>query len=335
MDPSQPPIINAIASRISGKYLAQLALVCAGQFAAGKIGDALHTVNNGGVGPVWPASGIALVGLLLWGYSVWPGVAAGALLLAFLSPLPHWAAALYAAGTTLAAVIGTFLLRSVKFNSSLSRLRDALGLIILGAFVSSVVSASIGASILYQHLRSWSGLGSAWLVYWLGDSTGVLLIAPIALTFPNILRTRDRNRITELAVLLLLLVIGGFVALGDLPLIPVKLHILTFAVLPLVMWAAIRLGVGATALSIFVVGTIATIETAFGSGPFTINTPLVNAVLLDTFFGVISITGLVLSSANESDSFVSEQKRKRDFALRLLSNRLTMQLLRGLWMESS
>jgi integral membrane sensor domain MASE1 len=80
--------MNAIASRISGKYLARLTLVCAAQFAAGMIGNALHTVNNGGVGPVWPASGIALAAVLLWGYSAWPGVAAGACLLAFLSPLP-------------------------------------------------------------------------------------------------------------------------------------------------------------------------------------------------------------------------------------------------------
>jgi PAS domain S-box-containing protein len=291
-------VINAIASRISRKYLAQIALVCAAQFAAGKVGDALQTVNDGGIGPVWPASGIALAALLLWDYSVWPGVAAGAFLLAFLSPLPHWAAVLYAAGTTLAAALGVFLLRRItKFDNSLSHLRDALGLIILGAFVSSIVSASIGASILFANLRSWSGLGSAWLVYWLGDSTGVLLVAPVTLTFPNILRTRDRKRITELALFLVVLIIGGFVVFGDFPLVRIKLHILTFAVLPFVMWAAIRLGVSATALSIFAIGTVATVETALGSGPFTTNTPIMNAVLLDVFFAVVSITGLILAAA--------------------------------------
>jgi PAS domain S-box-containing protein len=291
-------VISAIASRTRGKYLAQIALVCAAQFAAGKVGDALKTVNDGGVGPVWPASGVALAALLLWDYSVWPGVAAGAFLLAFFSPLPHWAAVLYAAGTTLASVIAVFFLRWItKFDNSLSHLRDALGLIILGAFVSSIVSASIGASILFANLRSWSGLGSAWLVYWLGDSTGVLLLAPVALTFPDVLRIRDRKRIEELALLLVLLIIGGFIVFGDFPLARIKLHILTFAVLPFVMWAAIRLGVSATALSIFVIGTVATVATALGSGPFTTNTPIMNAVLLDVFFAVVSITGLILAAA--------------------------------------
>src|SRR5690349_2314736 len=91
----------------------KIAVVFAATFAAGKLGDLLHTVNDGGIGPVWPAAGIALGLLLLWGYSVWPGIAAGAFLLTYLSPLPYWAAVVYAIGTTVAALIGTYLLRRV------------------------------------------------------------------------------------------------------------------------------------------------------------------------------------------------------------------------------
>jgi integral membrane sensor domain MASE1 len=80
--------------------LARIAIVFAAQFAAGKLGDILQTTSNGGIGPVWPAAGIALAALLVWGYSVWPGVAAGAFLLTILSPLPLWAAIVYAIGTT-------------------------------------------------------------------------------------------------------------------------------------------------------------------------------------------------------------------------------------------
>ena len=107
-----------------GKYLTQIAIVFAAQFAAGKIGDVLHTLNKGGIGPVWPASGIALAALLIWGYSVWPGVAAGAFVLLLLSPLPHSAAIVYAVGTTLAALVGAFLLKRTGFDHSLSHLRD-------------------------------------------------------------------------------------------------------------------------------------------------------------------------------------------------------------------
>src|ERR1700757_1206557 len=84
-------------------YLAQIAIVSAAQLAAGKLGDILQTIDNGGIGPVWPASGIALGALLLFGYSVWPGVAFGAFLLALLGSLSPAAAVVYATGTTLAA----------------------------------------------------------------------------------------------------------------------------------------------------------------------------------------------------------------------------------------
>jgi PAS domain S-box-containing protein len=280
------------------RYLAQIAIVSAAQLAAGKLGDILQTINNGGIGPVWPASGIALGALLLFGYSVWPGVAFGAFLLALLGSLSPAAAVVYATGTTLAALIAAFLLgHIVKFDNSLSHLRDALGLIVLGALGSSVVSASIGVSILYSvHVRGWSGFGPAWLIYWLGDSAGVLLITPVLLTFPNLVKLRKRDRITELAILLLLLAATCFIVFGDLPLIPVRLHVLAFAVLPFVMWAALRFGVSATALSILLIAAIAAVETALGSGPFATNTPLMNAVLLDVFFGVVSVTGLILAA---------------------------------------
>ncbi len=303
---------GTVKSHGVGKSLAQIAIVFAVQFAVGKLGDTLAMINSGGIGPVWPASGIALAALLLFGYQVWPGVAAGAFLLAFLSPIPHIAAVVYAAGTTLGALIGTFLLRRVaNFDNSFSRLRDALGMIVFGAFGSSMVSATVGASVLYTvHLRGWSGFGSAWLIYCLGDSMGVLLVTPLVLTFPNLLRIRPRVRIAEFAALLLLLTAACFIVFGDLPLVPVRLHVLAFAVLPFVMWAAIRFGMSGAILSTLFVATIATVETAFGSGPFAQNSPFTNAVLLDVLFAVLSVSSMTLAAVI-AEREQAERERER------------------------
>jgi PAS domain S-box-containing protein len=277
------------------RYLAQIAIVTGAQFAAGKLGDLFGTINNGGIGPVWPAAGIALGAVLLCGYSVWPGVAAGAFLLGFFGPLPLAAAIVYATGTTLAALLAALLLRRIaKFENSLSRLRDALGLIVLGAFSGSVVSASIGVPTLYTaHIRGWSGFGSAWLIYWLGDSIGVLVVTPLVLTLPPLFRIRDRHRPIELATLLLLLIATCFIVFD---MLPIWLDVLTFAVLSFVMWASIRFDPSVTALSIFLLATIATAETALGRGPFAAYTQLTNVVLLDVLLGVVSITGLTLAA---------------------------------------
>jgi integral membrane sensor domain MASE1 len=148
---------------------------------AGKLGQATTNIRSGNLGPVWPAYGIALAGLLAFGHRRWPAVAAGAFLVAFQSPVPAMTAVGQSIGATLAAVCGTLLLRrGAHFDPALSRLRDALALIVLGAFGSAMVSASIGLASLYATgLVPYSGLPEAWLIYWLGDATGVLLVTPV------------------------------------------------------------------------------------------------------------------------------------------------------------
>ena len=200
------------------------------------------------------------------------------------------------------------------------------------------MSASIGVSVLYAtHVHAYSGLGAAWLIYWLGDATGVLLVTPLALRFTDFSTLRDRDRITELAILLLLLAATCSVIFGDLPFIPVKLHFMAFAVLPLIMWAAIRFSVGVTAFSILIVAATATVGTALGSGPFASNTTFVNAVLLDVFFGVLSVSGLSLAAViaerenaeRERQQVVSKQaameaRLRADEALRESEERLRL-----------
>jgi PAS domain S-box-containing protein len=302
---------------ITGRFVAQIATVFLAYLIAGKLGQATTSIRSSNLGPVWPAYGIALAAFLAYGSRVWPGIAASAFLVAFSSSVPLLAAAGQAIGATGASLTGAFLLRRMlHFDPLLSRLRDALGLIVLGAFGSAMVSATIGVFSLYvTQVQAYSGLGSAWLVYWLGDSTGVLLVTPLVFTLPTLLRMRSRADIFEFATLLTLLAVACFVIFGDLALIPVRLHVLSFAVLPFVMWAAIDFGIGGASLSVFLIATIATLATAFGYGPFAGNTSFVNAVLLDVLFGVLAVSGLTLAAViaereraeNERQQLIREQ----------------------------
>ncbi len=278
-------------------YLVHITIVFVAYFVAGKLGQATINIRSGNLGPVWPAYGVALAAVLLYGYRVWVAIVAAAFLVAFLSPVPLVTAVGQAVGATFAALSGAFLLRRIDFRASLSRLRDALGLIVFGALVSAMVSASIGVSVLYAtHVQAYSGIGPAWVIYWLGDGTGALLVTPLVLAVHTLLRIRPAIRIAEFAVLLLLLTVACLIVFGDLPLIPVKLHILAFAVLPLIVWGALRFGMLGATLSTLLVATIATAETAFGFGPFAQNTSFINAVLLDVFFAVLSVSGMTLAA---------------------------------------
>ena len=282
----------------TGRLVAQIAAVFLAYFIAGKLGQATTNIRSSNLGPVWPAYGIALAAFLAYGYRVWPGIVASAFVVAFSSAVPPLAAVGQAIGATVAALTGASLLRRlVDFNPSLSRLTDALGLVVLGAFGSSLLSASIGMLSLYATgVQAYSGLGPAWLIYWLGDSTGVLLVTPLVFTLPSLFAIRSRARIAEFVALLALLTVACVVVFGDLPLFPVRLHVLAFAVLPFVMWAAIDFGIGGASLSVFLVATIATLATAFGHGPFAAHSSFTNAVLLDVLFAVLSVSGLALGA---------------------------------------
>src|SRR5271170_5521014 len=116
-----------VAPQEFGKPLVRILLVFVAYSVANRLGQFLPMISLGGIGPVWPASGIALAAILLFGNQVWPGLALGALLLALFSPihLPLTGAVIYAIGATLAPLTGAYLLRRVvHFNPSLSRLRD-------------------------------------------------------------------------------------------------------------------------------------------------------------------------------------------------------------------
>src|SRR5215467_1705481 len=164
-----------VSSPVVAKQVAQIVIVFAAYFVAGKLGQATTNIRSGNLGPVWPAYGIALAAILLVGYRAWLGVAAGAFLIALLSPVPAATAVGQATGATLAALAGTFLLRRLKFRNSLENLQDVLLLIVVGAFGSAIISSSVGVFVLYgSGMHSYSGLASAWLIYWMGDAAGVL-----------------------------------------------------------------------------------------------------------------------------------------------------------------
>jgi PAS domain S-box-containing protein len=119
----------------------------------------------------------------------------------------------------------------------------------------------------------------------------------------------------ELILLLLLLSATSYLVFSDSDPLAVKLEVMAFGVLAFVIWAAVRFGVGGVSLTTLIIAAIATIETAFGNGPFAHSTPLTNAAMLDVFFTVLAVSGLSLAAAieereraqSERESLIREQ----------------------------
>lgn len=96
-----------------------------------------------------------------------------------------------------------------------SAIIDVLQLIAFGALISPLISAGLGVATLFAtEVQPWRAVPLAWVMYWLGDGMGVLLIAPLLLTFSSI-RAIRRNRVKELVTLTILLVITCFLIFND------------------------------------------------------------------------------------------------------------------------
>src|SRR3982751_662402 len=136
---------------------------------------------------IWPPGGLFMATLVLASTCSWPWwVLAGCLgeligqFLWFHSPLP--AALLIYAGNALEAVAGAWLVtRACRRPVRLESLQEILAFVILGAGIAPVISATVGSATL-----AWFGIQSqtfatAWPLWWIGDATGVLIVAPLAL----------------------------------------------------------------------------------------------------------------------------------------------------------
>src|SRR5205823_5407175 len=93
---------------------------------------------------------ISLAAILLGGYALWPGVFIGALVANILTGAPLLTAAGIGIGNTLEPLLAAYaLMRLIDFHLAIDRVQDAIGLILLSAGISTLVSATIGVATLY------------------------------------------------------------------------------------------------------------------------------------------------------------------------------------------
>ena len=147
---------TSLGGRDRALYALQILGVAAAYTVAGRLGLEL-AYQTSSVTAIWAPTGIALVAILLWGSRLWPGVALGALLTNVDTGVPAVTVLGITCGNTLEALCGAYLLRRVTdFRPSLRRVRDVLWLVVLGAVVSTTVSATIGvASLLVGDAVTW------------------------------------------------------------------------------------------------------------------------------------------------------------------------------------
>ncbi len=287
--------------------------LAAAYFGSAKLGLAL-AFSNESVTAVWPPTGIALAALVLWGRSLWPGVLLGAFLANVTTDVSVYTAAGIAVGNTLEAVVGAWLLERFGFRPSLLRLRDLFALVVLGAVISTAVSATIGvASLSVGDSLSDSTL-TTWRLWWLGDMGGDLLVASAIFVLVTHWPYRDLPGSAVEAVVLMVALVGIELVVfsNDVP--------ATYLAFPIVVWAALRfLQPGAT-LAALIFAIIAVSFTGNDSGPFFRRTQDDGLLLAQTFSAIVGLTGLILA-------IVTYQRRQAERRARKLAHELQAELV--------
>jgi len=182
---------NAVDQAPSGM---RLLVISAGVFFAyAVLGAATLTVGQftGLASPVWPAAGIAFAAAYVWGWRVAPAILLGSVLAnvstllrqELLTSEAFVVAVVIGLGAAAEGVLGGFLVKkAVSPHSPLVNARGIVSFLLLGGPVAAVVSASFAtAAQVGSGIVSTDQALSLWITWWVGDSIGVVIFAPLTL----------------------------------------------------------------------------------------------------------------------------------------------------------
>jgi signal transduction histidine kinase len=281
-----------------GRYLLSVLALAAAYVAAGRLGLQLDAVS-GFATLVWAPSGISLAALIVGGIGLWPGVAAGAFFVNLWAGASIPLAGGIAFGNTLEAVAAAYAISRIPgFDRLLTRSRDALGLIVFGAVLSTVLSATIGTtSLLIAGVVTAERFGVTWAAWWMGDAIGDLIVAPLLLSWgPPGRPSFSRRRLLEALVLGISLVGAALLVFATTARVGAAGFMQPHLLAPFLIWAAVRfLQRGATAAT-FIVSVIAIGGTVLGLGPFTDGALYERLGALQAFLAIMAVTFLALGA---------------------------------------
>ncbi len=301
--PVQPAFRRAavfLRSRSIRAVIGVLTLAAA-YYGAAKLGQTLRYTAS--VSAIWPPAGLGIAALYLWGIRWWPGIFIGELLvngelLLDNSGLPLGSLVGQQTGNMAEIIVGAMLLRRlIGPRAALDRVEQVGGMI-LALTIATAISATVGtASMLAGDVIQQSEAITFWRTWWLGDTSGGLVVLPLLLAWaPDPVAAWRRMRTWEGALLITAVaVLGVFAVSTDEP--------ITYLIFPALIWAAFRFGPQGATLATAIAAGVAIGVTANDVGPF-FKQPIDHRTLsTQAYIAVAALTTLFLSA------MVSERER--------------------------
>jgi class 3 adenylate cyclase len=260
--------------------------------------------------PIWPPAGLALVLVYWYRQPAMAGILLGDLLLNAYSQVFGWTSLLMSLAAVVQAFFGAWLLTLTKQRALLTRLRDSLGVLLLATFLSTLINPSVSVLVMLKL----QGLSPAlaphrWLTYWLGDSMGVLVFAPVMLQWRDIWPSLQPRR-WEATFCFGLILATALLIFNTPPQSVLNHYRAEYLPFGLMIWAALHFRLPGAALASCLISVIAILGAQAGRGPFVALSPdLPTAMLsLQGFMVFLTLIALTLATA-EIQLRVTERQR--------------------------
>jgi signal transduction histidine kinase len=281
----------------STTYVRDSALLFVAYFVTARVGLALDV--NGDIAPsVWPACGVGLAAFMLRGISLWPALAAAALIANWSFGIPPVASAGMAVGDTLSPVLGAWLMcRGHRgTDAPLDSARGVVAFVGLAAMLSTTVNASVGSlSVWLTNEVVGTSFFQLWIGWWSAAALGDLIVAPLLIATASSARPQwSPALMVETTVASMLLCIVSIVIFSAAPASRVTLF--TYAMFPPLLWLAVSARQPATSVGMCAMAIIAVTGTLYGRGPFAGVLMGQNLLELQTFLAVAMLSGLLFAA---------------------------------------
>lgn len=183
--------------------LISIAIGFAGYWLLGNLAS-LFVIPPGFASPIWPATGFALLMVLLRGPISLAGIWFGSFVLnvefaqgELLQPSSAWlTAASIASGTLLQTAVARWLvLRFTRYPDLTKSVNDPILFGVLAGPLACTIASAVGVtSLVVNGTLNMDEALNNWLHWWIGDTIGVLSLAPIILAMDNSAQLRSRVR---------------------------------------------------------------------------------------------------------------------------------------------
>lgn len=259
---------------------------------------------------VWPATGVSLAALLLFGYRASLGVFAGNFIYNVLhfSADPHSEALLSALiisfGSLAQCVLSAYILFKFSSPQFFKTVNDVFIFLVPASLGACLIASSLGSIVLYfTGSIPFSSVPLSWLLFWLGDTMGIYIITPLLITWLTPSKKRAvplKNAIQICAVFILLCSVSFLFH-----------YALLHLYVPLALWAAYVFTMRGASLAIFAFAATSLAYATFIQG-------LEGASLfaLTTFLGVTSVASLILAAVVQEREEALDQIEQKNLALR-------------------